>query len=260
MTSELLSVKNLNILFQRDGQNTYAVQDLSFDIHTGETLAIVGESGSGKSVSALACLGLLADSAIVAGSIRWNSQTQIKGKAPDLTTIRGSEAGIIFQEPMTSLNPLHTIEKQIGEAIRLHQKLDKARVRNRILELLDRVGIPNAENRLESYPHQLSGGQRQRVMIAMALANHPKLLIADEPTTALDVTIEAQIIDLIQDIQRETGMAMLFISHDLGVVRQLADRVIVMKNGKVIEQGRKTQIFNKPKADYTKSLVEANQT
>ena len=257
MTSELLSVENLNILFQRDSQNTYAVQDLSFDIHTGETLAIVGESGSGKSVSALACLGLLADSAIVTGSIHWNSQTQIKGKAPDLSTIRGSEAGIIFQEPMTSLNPLHTIEKQIGEAIRLHQKLDKARVRHRILELLDRVGIPNAENRLESYPHQLSGGQRQRVMIAMALANHPKLLIADEPTTALDVTIEAQIIDLLQDIQRETGMAMLFISHDLGVVRQLADRVIVMKNGKVVEQGSKTQIFNKPKADYTKSLVEA---
>ena len=257
MTSELLSVENLNILFQRDGQNTYAVQDLSFNIHTSETLAIVGESGSGKSVSALACLGLLADSAIVTGSIHWNSQTQIKGKAPDLSTIRGSEAGIIFQEPMTSLNPLHTIEKQIGEAIRLHQKLDKARVRHRILELLDRVGIPNAENRLESYPHQLSGGQRQRVMIAMALANHPKLLIADEPTTALDVTIEAQIIDLLQDIKRETGMAMLFISHDLGVIRQLADRVIVMKNGKVIEQGSKTQIFNKPEADYTKSLVEA---
>ena len=257
MTSELLSVENLNILFQRDSQNTYAVQDLSFDIHTGETLAIVGESGSGKSVSALACLGLLADSAIVTGSIHWNSQTQIKGKAPDLSAIRGSEAGIIFQEPMTSLNPLHTIEKQIGEAIRLHQKLDKVRVRHRILELLDRVGIPNAENRLESYPHQLSGGQRQRVMIAMALANHPKLLIADEPTTALDVTIEAQIIDLLQDIQRETGMAMLFISHDLGVVKQLADRVIVMKNGKVIEQGSKKQIFNKPKADYTKSLVEA---
>ena len=257
MTSELLSVENLNILFQRDSKNTHAVQDLSFDIHTGETLAIVGESGSGKSVSALACLGLLADSAVVTGSIRWNSQTQIKGKAPDLSQIRGSEAGIIFQEPMTSLNPLHTIEKQIGEAIRLHQKLDKARVRHRILELLDRVGIPNAENRLESYPHQLSGGQRQRVMIAMALANHPKLLIADEPTTALDVTIEAQIIDLLQDIQRETGMAMLFISHDLGVVRQLADRVIVMKNGKVIEQGSKTQIFNKPEANYTKSLVEA---
>ncbi len=217
MTSELLSVENLNILFQRDGQNTYAVQDLSFDIHTSETLAIVGESGSGKSVSALACLGLLADNAIVTGSIRWNSQAQIKGKVLNLSAIRGSEAGIIFQEPMTSLNPLHTIEKQIGEAIRLHQKLDKARVRHRILELLDRVGIPNAENRLESYPHQLSGGQRQRVMIAMALANHPKLLIADEPTTALDVTIEAQIIDLLQDIKRETGMAMLFISHDLGV-------------------------------------------
>jgi len=257
MTSELLSVENLNILFQRDSQNTYAVQDLSFDIHTSETLAIVGESGSGKSVSALACLGLLADSAVVTGSIRWNSQTQIKGKAPNLSQIRGSEAGIIFQEPMTSLNPLHTIEKQIGEAIRLHQKLDKARLRHRILELLDRVGIPNAENRLESYPHQLSGGQRQRVMIAMALANRPKLLIADEPTTALDVTIEAQIIDLLQDIQRETGMAMLFISHDLGVVKQLADRVIVMKNGKAIEQGSKKQIFNKPKADYTKSLVEA---
>ena len=257
MKSELLSVENLNILFQRDSQNTYAVQDLSFDIHTSETLAIVGESGSGKSVSALACLGLLADSAVVTGSIRWNSQTQIKGKAPNLSQIRGSEAGIIFQEPMTSLNPLHTIEKQIGEAIRLHQKLDKARLRHRILELLDRVGIPNAENRLESYPHQLSGGQRQRVMIAMALANHPKLLIADEPTTALDVTIEAQIIDLLQDIQRETGMAMLFISHDLGVVKQLADRVIVMKNGKAIEQGSKKQIFNKPKADYTKSLVEA---
>lgn len=257
MTSEILSVENLKILFKSHSQNTYAVQDLSFDIHEGETIAIVGESGSGKSVSALACLGLLADSAVVKGSIRWNSQTQIEDEAPDLSQIRGSEVGIIFQEPMTSLNPLHTIQKQIGEAIWLHQKLDKAGLRHRILALLDRVGIPNAENRLESYPHQLSGGQRQRVMIAMALANHPKLLIADEPTTALDVTIEAQIIDLLLDLQNETGMGMLFISHDLGVVKQLADRIIVMKNGKVIEQGSTNQIFNRPEADYTKSLVEA---
>ncbi len=255
--SKLLSVKNLKIMFERDSNNTYAVQDLSFDILEGETLAIVGESGSGKSVSALACLGLLAENAVVKGSIRWNSCTQKNRNIPELSQIRGSQAGIIFQEPMTSLNPLHTIEKQVGEAIQIHQNLEKARLRRRTLDLLDRVGIPYAENRLGSYPHQLSGGQRQRVMIAMALANYPKLLIADEPTTALDVTIEAQIIDLLHELQRETGMAMLFISHDLGLVKQLADRVIVMKEGKVIEQGSKKQIFNKPREDYTRSLVDA---
>ena len=255
--SKLLSVKNLKIMFERDSNNTYAVQDLSFDILEGETLAIVGESGSGKSVSALACLGLLTDNAVVKGSIRWNSCTQKNRNIPELSQIRGSQAGIIFQEPMTSLNPLHTIEKQVGEAIQIHQNLEKARLRRRTLDLLDKVGIPYAENRLGSYPHQLSGGQRQRVMIAMALANYPKLLIADEPTTALDVTIEAQIIDLLHELQRETGMAMLFISHDLGLVKQLADRVIVMKEGKVIEQGSKKQIFNKPREDYTRSLVDA---
>ena len=255
--SAVLQVQDLNVAFSQDGRQVDAVRGVSFEVARGEVVALVGESGSGKSVTAMSSVALLGANAKVTGSIRYNGQQMVGATADLLQQVRGNEISFIFQEPMTSLNPLHTIEKQIGEAIRLHQKLDKVRVRHRILELLDRVGIPNAENRLESYPHQLSGGQRQRVMIAMALANRPKLLIADEPTTALDVTIEAQIIDLLQDIQRETGMAMLFISHDLGVVRQLADRVIVMKNGKVVEQGSKTQIFNKPKADYTKSLVEA---
>ena len=257
MTSALLSVDSLKIVFRRNGIDTGAVNGLTFHIEEGETLAIVGESGSGKSVSALACLGLLADNAIISGSIKWSSQPALNGEETDFSKIRGTEAGIIFQEPMTSLNPLHTIEKQIGEVIRLHGKNDRLALRKRVLELLDRVGISNAERRLSSYPHELSGGQRQRVMIAMALANRPKLLIADEPTTALDVTIEAQIVDLLLDLQRETGMAMLFISHDLGLVRQLAKRVIVMKDGDIVEQGDKQQIFDSPKSNYTRSIVEA---
>ena len=257
MTSALLSVDNLKIVFRTNDIDTNAVNGLTFHIEEGETLAIVGESGSGKSVSALACLGLLADNAIISGSITWNSQPQLNKEATDFSKIRGTEAGIIFQEPMTSLNPLHPIEKQIGEAIRLQGKYDRLALRKRVLELLDRVGISNSERRLSSYPHELSGGQRQRVMIAMALANRPRLLIADEPTTALDVTIEAQIVDLLSDLQREIGMAMLFISHDLGLVRQLAKRVIVMKDGDIIEQGDKQQIFDSPTSDYTRSLVEA---
>ncbi len=257
MMSALLSVDNLKILFRRNGIETNAVNGLTFHIEEGETLAIVGESGSGKSVSALACLGLLADNAITSGSVKWNSQPNLCEEERDFSKIRGTEAGIIFQEPMTSLNPLHTIEKQIGEAIKLQGKYDRLAQRKQVLELLDRVGISNAEHRLSSYPHELSGGQRQRVMIAMALANRPKLLIADEPTTALDVTIEAQIVDLLLDLQRETGMAMLFISHDLGLVRQLAKRVIVMKDGDIVEQGDKQQIFDSPTSDYTRSLVEA---
>ena len=257
MMSALLSVDNLKIVFRTNGIDTNAVNGLSFHIEEGETLAIVGESGSGKSVSALACLGLLADNAIISGSITWNSPPNLNKEETDFSKIRGTEAGIIFQEPMTSLNPLHTIEKQIGEAVKLHGKYDRPALRKRVLELLDRVGISDAGRRLSSFPHELSGGQRQRVMIAMALANRPKLLIADEPTTALDVTIEAQIVDLLQDLQREIGMAMLFISHDLGLVRQLAKRVIVMKDGDIVEQGDKQKIFVSPTSQYTRSLVEA---
>ncbi len=202
MTSTLVSVDNLKIAFRKNGEDTIAVRKLTFSIKEGETLAIVGESGSGKSVSALACLGLLPDNAVISGSINWHCQDHLIYEQKNISNIRGREAGIIFQEPMTSLNPLHTIEKQIGEALRLHQKRDGFHLRKRVLKLLDRVGISNAEQRLSSFPHELSGGQRQRVMIAMALANGPKLLIADEPTTALDVTIEAQIIDLLLDLQQ----------------------------------------------------------
>ena len=257
MKSTLVSVDNLKIAFRKNGVDTIAVRKLTFSIKEGETLAIVGESGSGKSVSALACLGLLSDNAVISGSINWHCQDHLNYDQKNISNIRGREAGIIFQEPMTSLNPLHTIEKQIGEALRLHQKLDGLHLRKRVLKLLDRVGISNAEQRLSSFPHELSGGQRQRVMIAMALANGPKLLIADEPTTALDVTIEAQIIDLLLDLQQETGMAMLFISHDLGLVRQIANRVIVLKNGQVIEEGLKQQIFDFPTSEYTRSLVNS---
>jgi len=257
MKSTLVSVDNLKIAFRKNSVDTIAVRKLTFSIKEGETLAIVGESGSGKSVSALACLGLLSDNAVISGSINWHCQDHLNYDQKNISNIRGREAGIIFQEPMTSLNPLHTIEKQIGEALRLHQKFEGLHLRKRVLKLLDRVGISNAEQRLSSFPHELSGGQRQRVMIAMALANGPKLLIADEPTTALDVTIEAQIIDLLLDLQQETGMAMLFISHDLGLVRQIANRVIVMKNGQVIEEGLKQQIFDFPNSEYTRSLVNS---
>ena len=242
MTEPLLSVRDLSIAFRRSGsggQESLAVDRVSFDIAKGETLALVGESGSGKSVTALSIMKLLPYPAArhPSGEIRFKGRDLLQLNERDIRQVRGDDITIVFQEPMTSLNPLHTIEKQIGEILLLHRGLTGAAARARTLEVLTQVGIPDPQSRLNSYPHQLSGGQRQRVMIAMALANEPDLLIADEPTTALDVTVQAQIIALLKDIQKRLGMSLLFITHDLGIVRKLADRVCVMKDGKIVEAG-----------------------
>ena len=253
----LLNIKNLSVQFTQDGQTTTAVDEVSLSISAGETVAIVGESGSGKSVTALSTVDLLPKNAAVRGSITYKDEEMIGASESTLQRIRGNNISFIFQEPMTSLNPLHTIEKQLGESLFIHQGLRGVALQDRILELLVKVGISDPNMRLKSYPHQLSGGQRQRVMIAMALANGPDLLIADEPTTALDVTIEAQILDLLAGLQRTEGLSLLFITHDLGVVRKIADRVIVMQEGVVVETGDTSQIFNAPNHAYTKMLLEA---
>lgn len=253
----LLTVNNLSVSFRQDGQSHPAVRGISFTVEKGETVALVGESGSGKSVSALSTVSLLPDSAEVTGSITYEGREMIGASQSDLRDVRGNDISFIFQEPMTSLNPLHTIEKQMAESIQLHQGLTGDAVRARILELLDKVGIRDAETRLQNYPHQLSGGQRQRVMIAMALANGPELLIADEPTTALDVTIQAQILDLLADLKESEGMSLLFITHDLGIVRKIADRVCVMKDGEIVEAGPTAEVFENPQHDYTKMLLGA---
>ena len=251
--SALLQISTLNVSFGA----MPAVKDVTLEISAGETVAIVGESGSGKSVTALATVSLLPDSTHVSGTVKFEGEDLLNAPAKALRKIRGNEISFIFQEPMTSLNPLHTIEKQMREAISLHHPMPRNRERARILELLHKVGIPDAQDRLPSYPHQLSGGQRQRVMIAMALANRPKLLIADEPTTALDVTIQAQILELLADIQREEGLAILFITHDLGIVRHIADRTYVMKEGEVVEHGNTADIFANPAHAYTRKLMDA---
>ncbi len=253
----VLTVDNLSVSFRQDGKVIPAVRGVSFAIARGETVALVGESGSGKSVTALSTVGLLGDSAILAGSVRYEGQEMIAAPEPLLRKVRGNDISFIFQEPMTSLNPLHTLEKQIGESLALHQGLSGAAARARIVELLDKVGIRDAESRLADYPHQLSGGQRQRVMIAMSLANGPDLLIADEPTTALDVTIQAQILDLLADLKRAENLSMLFISHDLNIVRRIADRVCVMKDGEIVEQGPAAEIFANPQHPYTRKLLAA---
>ena len=255
----LLTVEDLSVSFGRGGNETRAVRHVSFDIRLGETLALVGESGSGKSVSALSVLQLLPYPAAhhPSGSIRIEGQELVGALPETMQKIRGNRIAIVFQEPLTSLNPLHTIEKQVGEIMFVHKKMDAGAVRARTLELLREVGLPNAEERLKSYPHQLSGGQRQRVMIAMALANDPDLLIADEPTTALDVTIQAQILALLRRLQRERGMSVLLITHDLGIVRKVSDRVCVMKDGEIVERGETARIFEAPQHDYTKLLMAA---
>jgi microcin C transport system ATP-binding protein len=257
MTDTLLQVKDLSVAFRQVGE--LAVDRISFDIKKGETVAIVGESGSGKSVTALSVLRLLPYPAAShpSGSIRFKGAELLLASERQIRQVRGNDITIIFQEPMTSLNPLHTIEKQIGEILELHHGLRGDKCRRRILELLGLVGIPDPAGRLQSYPHQLSGGQRQRVMIAMALANEPDLLIADEPTTALDVTVQAQILKLLKDLQSRLGMAMLFITHDLGIVRKIADRVCVMSKGKIVEQGDVERVFTAPEHPYTKALLAA---
>src|SRR5476651_20518 len=251
----LLEVRDLAVSFGA----TPAVEGVSFEIRRGETLALVGESGSGKSVTALSVLQLLPYPVAhhPKGSIRFRGKELVGARQRDLLAVRGNRVSMIFQEPMTSLNPLHTIERQVNEVLILHKGLSRNAARKRTLELLEQVGIPNAVERLGAYPHQLSGGQRQRVMIAMALANEPDLLIADEPTTALDVTIQAQILALLKALQARYGMALLFITHDLGVVRKVADRVCVMTQGEIVEQGVVADVFDRPQHAYTRHLLSA---
>jgi microcin C transport system ATP-binding protein len=258
----LLRVNDLSVAFRHGQRESLAVDRISFDVAKGETVALVGESGSGKSVTALSILKLLPYPAAShpTGTVHFKGQELLGLSQAKIRHVRGNDIAIIFQEPMTSLNPLHTIVKQIGEILLLHRGLTGIPARRRIIELLDQVGIPDPEGRLSSYPHQLSGGQRQRVMIAMALANEPDLLIADEPTTALDVTVQAQILKLLKDLQTRLGMAMLFITHDLGIVRKLADRVCVMKEGNIVEQGAVERVFTAPEHAYTQALLAAEPT
>ncbi len=255
----LLEVADLSVEFRQGEQRTLAVDRVSFALDRGKTLALVGESGSGKTVSALSILKLLPYPAAhhPSGSVRFKGEELLDSDEDDLRRVRGNDITMVFQEPMTSLNPLHTVERQIGEIIELHSPLRGEAQRARIIELLAKVGIRDTERRLESYPHQLSGGQRQRIMIAMALANNPDLFIADEPTTALDVTVQAQILELLRQLQREYGMALLLITHDLGIVRHMADEVCVMQHGRIVEAGRTKTVFAKPKHRYTRQLINA---
>ncbi|TCP89613.1 microcin C transport system ATP-binding protein [Rhizobium sp. PP-CC-2G-626] len=257
MTELLLSVRDLSVAFHQGGKTSLAVDRVSFDIAKGEVVALVGESGSGKSVSANSILKLLPYPAAShpGGEILFNGRNLLKIGDAELRDVRGNDITMIFQEPMTSLNPLHSIERQIAEILDLHQGIKPAQARPRVLELLRQVGIREPEKRLKAYPHELSGGQRQRVMIAMALANRPELLIADEPTTALDVTVQAQILELLKQLKDEHGMSMLFITHDLGIVRKIADRVCVMTKGRIVETGPTAEIFGNPQHAYTRHLL-----
>lgn len=255
----LLQVRGLKTAFSQDGQTSMAVDGVSFDLARGETLALVGESGSGKSVTAMSILRLLPYPAAShpGGEVLFRGKDLLKANDVELRAVRGNDITMVFQEPMTSLNPLHTIEKQVGEILALHKGLRGKAARARIIELLELVGIRQPAERLSAYPHQLSGGQRQRVMIAMALANEPDLLIADEPTTALDVTVQAQILALLADLKQRLGMAMLFITHDLGIVRRIADNVCVMTGGQIVERGPVAEVFAAPQHPYTRKLLQA---
>ncbi len=257
MSETLLSVRDLSVAFHQGGETALAVDRISFDIARGEVVALVGESGSGKSVSANSILRLLPYPAAShpSGEILFKGKDLLKASDREMRAVRGNDITMIFQEPMTSLNPLHTIEGQIAEILALHQGVTGQAARTRVLELLNQVGIREPEKRLKAYPHELSGGQRQRVMIAMALANRPELLIADEPTTALDVTVQAQILELLRRLKGEHGMSMLFITHDLGIVRKFADRVCVMTKGRIVETGPVEQVFTNPQHDYTRHLL-----
>jgi microcin C transport system ATP-binding protein len=260
LSRTVLEVRDLHVRFRQDGGLVHAVRGVSFAVGEGETVALVGESGSGKSVSALSTVQLLGDTAEVTGSVRYEGREMVGAPERELRAVRGNDISFVFQEPMTSLNPLHTIQRQLEESLLLHQGLRGEAARARIIDLLTRVGIRDPASRLGAYPHQLSGGQRQRVMIAMALANGPELLIADEPTTALDVTVEAQVLDLLADLKRSEGLSMLFITHDLRIVRRIADRVCVMQGGLIVEQGPTEEIFDAPRHPYTRRLVAAEQT
>ncbi len=257
MTQPLLSIRDLSVSFHQGGNTSLAVDRVSFDILPGEVMALVGESGSGKSVTANSILKLLPYPAAShpSGEILFEGRDLLKASEPDLRRVRGDYITMIFQEPMTSLNPLHTVERQVGEILGLHKGISGPAARSRTLELLNQVGIREPEKRLSAFPHELSGGQRQRVMIAMALANRPKLLIADEPTTALDVTVQAQILELLKELKGQHGMSMLFITHDLGIVRKFADRVCVMTKGKIVETGTVEDVFTSPQHSYTRHLL-----
>ncbi len=256
----VLEIEGLDVRFDTPDGEVHAVRAVDLTVHAGETLAIVGESGSGKSQMVLAALGLLAANGRAAGSVRYRGSELLGLPSRALNRYRGAKLSMIFQEPMTSLDPHYRIERQIAEPLVYHRGMTHRAARPRVLELLELVGIPDAEARLRAYPHELSGGQRQRVMIAMALANEPDLLIADEPTTALDVTIQAQILDLLAALQTRLGMAVVFITHDLGIVRRIAERVVVMNEGRVVEQGPTARIFSAPREAYTKMLLAAEPT
>ena len=254
----LLSVKNLSTEFPVKKGIVKAVEDVSFDVDAGEILAIVGESGSGKSVTSLSVMGLLAEPGHVAGgSMEFEGKDLVHLSEREYRALRGNDMAMIFQEPMTSLNPVYRVGKQIVEAIRTHENVSKKEARERAIDMLRKVGIPSPEKRIDDYPHQMSGGMRQRVMIAMALACNPKLLIADEPTTALDVTIQAQILDLLRRLRDDTGMAVLLITHDLGVVSETADRVVVMYCGQVVEEAEVRTLFDHPMHPYTLGLLKS---
>ncbi len=258
-STKLLDVRNLSVNFTSDEAEVEAVKGVSFSLDRGDTLALVGESGSGKTVSALSVMRLLPYPAAShpSGQIYFKGHDILKQPLNQMKKLRGRDIGMIFQEPMSSLNPLHKVEKQIGEVLKVHHGMSDTKARVRVLELLDKVGIPDPETRLNTYPHQLSGGQRQRVMIAMALANEPDLLIADEPTTALDVTIQAQILALLSRLKNELRMALLLITHDLSVVRKMAERVCVMNEGEIVEAAETEKIFTEPRHSYTKHLLAA---
>ena len=258
MSDTVLSVKNLSISFKNNSDSKTVLINSNFKIKRGTTLSLVGESGSGKSITSLALVSLLPLNASIVGSINFNGEELIGLSEIELQKIRGNKISFIFQEPMTSLNPLHTIEKQIGESLSFHQNLSGIEKTEKVVELLKKVKIPNARTRLKDYPHQLSGGQKQRVMIAIALANKPDLLIADEPTTSLDVTIEKEIIDLLMEIKSTEKMSIIFITHNLRIVKQISDYVCVMQNGKIIEQGSTQEIFETPKSNYTKKLLDSS--
>jgi len=253
----LLEVRGLTTAFQTGRGEISAVEDVSFDLNEGEILGIVGESGSGKSVTALTIMGLLPQppARIAAGSVRFAGEELTTASPTRMEKIRGAGISMVFQEPMTSLNPVFTIGEQIMETVRAHERMSASAQRERAIEMLDRVGIPSATKRLNDYPHQLSGGQRQRVMIAMSLACRPKLLIADEPTTALDVTIQAQVLDLLMDLRDELGMAIMIITHNMGVIAEVADRVLVMYAGRIVEQSPAADLFDAPQHPYTKGLL-----
>jgi peptide/nickel transport system ATP-binding protein len=261
-SEKILEVKNLRTSFFTEGGEVKAVEDMSFNVYKGKTLGIDGESGCGKSVTSLSIMRLIPNppGKIVGGQILYKGQDLLTLSSEKMRAIRGNEISMIFQEPMTSLNPVFTIGNQIREAIALHQDLSRKEIQDKAVEMLKLVGIPSPEKRVHDYPHQLSGGMRQRVMIAMALSCNPQVLIADEPTTALDVTIQAQILELLQDLQQKVGMGLILITHDLGVVAEVADEVIVMYAGRVVEQGLVKEIFANPKMPYTRGLLNSIPT